>query len=317
MIHAVEPLDWVLLANVAAVAQGSELQVHLSAETPPRPSILTVSAAISPFTTYVAAVLDPGHLLLLRARPDHVHDMAAYYVCNIASGTATRLPVPGAFLAPDTIGIISRVDGDGYLVLALQHSAAGMAVLCFDSRTWTWSGFAVAVEGVPVGGGDRPRSSRVVSHGGRIAWVDLRRGFLFFDAHGQERTLRFIPLPTGRALAARTTGVDRLRCAALSQGVLRYAELIELDGPHVELWTFDEEDRTWLRGGSVRLDAGLHMDLPWIAVIHPHEDVVFVTMGSTIHAVDVRRGRVIAEGFFQLPPPESRSSYLVRAWELI
>lgn len=116
------------------------------------------------------------------------------------------------------------------------------------------------VEGVPVGGGDREWSGHdVVSHDGRVVWVDLTLGFLFFDVHREEHIMKFVPLPTGREVLAGSAGMDRIRCAALCQGVLRYAELVTLDALNLsvvvlELWSYNEEDRTWRRDRAVALE---------------------------------------------------------------
>lgn len=116
----------------------------------------------------------------------------------------------------------------------------------------------------------------------------------------------------------------------MSGGKLRYVQIHgDPDAPVVSTWALTEA-REWnperrvplpeIWADETYIDAMLPGTIPALALLHPADpDKLYFFLGSCIFAVDLRRGKVVEFGEFDMPEPTNllivRSSHLVHAWQ--
>ncbi|CAM0880624.1 unnamed protein product [Alopecurus aequalis] len=154
-----------------------------------------------------------------------------YYVCNAPSANATRLPDYGrGFLDDSCAGVIASPAGDGhYMVVELQplNGSDVATLLCFSSVTGQWEEKDVAY---PPRGGIWC-SDTVITHGGRLCWVDVSWGILSCDPFADEPVLDFVEIPEGKhrnnigCLHCADRELSTRRCVQVSDGLFRLVEL--------------------------------------------------------------------------------------------
>ncbi|KAF7036340.1 hypothetical protein CFC21_047039 [Triticum aestivum] len=351
---------WVILGSipsVSALPDAGDVSVALAA--PPRVSILTVSPRVFPdFPTprnfpFVLAA-DPSGLLLLQAnlrcaptrevinRPDHqgvtwkLTD-SRYFVLDTTTGSSFQLPDPEATIMHQALlGLLASPGGGGhYMVAELQpiFGSDEATLLCFSTEVGEWVEKRVHYPLPP-----RPLAPIcVVSHHGRLWWVDLSWGVITCDPFADEPVLGFVPFPPGRVLRYREGwGVtDKFRYVGVSGGKLRFVDMYmrKRAGAHtptVSVWTLgDPDSREWtleqeasfteIWGDESYKAAGLPEKMPTVALIHPkNPDVVYFFLKEHLFGVDVRARKVVECQVYGLvaPPSICLASRFVRAWEL-
>ena len=352
---------WVILGSVPRVSapeDGSDVSVALTA--PPRVSILTVSPTVFPepptphFFPFVLAA-DPSGLLLLQAnlkraltreivdRPGHQSvtwkdNTARYFVLDATTGSAFHLPDPQAGIRHQALlGLVASPSGGGhYMVTELQPiiGSEKATLLCFSTEVGEWVEKRVRYPLPP-----RPLSPIcVLSHHGRLWWVDLSWGVITCDPFADEPVLRFVPFPSGKVLACREAKgyTDMFRCVGVSGGKLRFVDTY-MDGrahaggtPKVGMWTLVDPDSTeWRLEHEARFTeiwadesykaTGLPSKVPRLALIHPkNPDVVYFFLEERLFGVDVRARKVVHCEVYGLvaPPSLCIATRFVRAWEL-
>jgi hypothetical protein len=255
------------------------------------------------------SVIDAFHA----TREDDVVGEPAFFLCDLATGNATRLPDPaGGSLLPMNVALLSHPSES--LIIGLQPGAvAGRATLvCFSTLTNAWRQMEL---GYTPGG--RPWDGHGVVTVGTttVVWVDLSFGLLSWDlASPESREILFRPLPDGRELPSGTLGLDKLRFVGVCAGLIRYADIT--DGG-VNYWTL--VDQHWrLDCRTTFAAAGLPQgELPVIAFIHPEEEgVTYFLLRARLFGVHVSSGKVVASELLRMeqPPVPLQSSRFLLPW---
>uniref|UniRef100_A0ACD5VEU4 Uncharacterized protein n=1 Tax=Avena sativa TaxID=4498 RepID=A0ACD5VEU4_AVESA len=352
---------WVILGSIPRVAapeDGSDVSVALTA--PPRASILTVSPRVFPdlptphFFPFVLAA-DPSGLLLLQAnlqcaltrqvidRPGNQSfawkdTTARYFVLDATTSSAFHLPDPQATIMHQALlGLVVSPGGGGHYMVAELQPIIGSdtaTLLCFSSEVGEWVEKSVRYP-LP----SRPLSPIcVLSHHGRLWWVDLSWGVITCDPFADEPVLGFVPFPPGKMMACREAKglTDMFRCVGVSGGKLRFVDTYmdrraHGDGaPTIAVWTLPDPDSTeWTLEHEARFteiwdhesykETGLPNKVPRLALIHPKDPaVLYYFLEERLFGVDVRARKVVHCEVYGLVAPPSLliASRFVRAWEL-
>ncbi|XP_020188084.1 uncharacterized protein [Aegilops tauschii subsp. strangulata] len=366
-----QPLSspWVILGSiprVSALADAGDVSVELAA--PPRVSILTVSPRVFPdpptprnFPFVLAA--DPSGLLLLQAnlhcaptreviRRPGLQELSwkfatsRYFVLDATTGSAFHLPYPEATIMHQALlGLLVSPRGGGHYMVAELQPIIGLdeaTLLCFSTEVGEWIEKTVHYPLPP-----RPLAPIcVVSHHGRLWWVDLSWGVITCDPFADEPVLGFVPFPPGRVLECREGwGVaDKFRYVGVSGGKLRFVDMYmgkragagaggggtPTPTPTVSVWTLgDPNSREWTLEQQASFTeiwadesykaAGLPEKIPIVALIHPkNPDVVYFFLEEHLFGVDMRARKVMECQVYGLvaPPSIRLASRFVRAWEL-
>ncbi|KAM0824495.1 hypothetical protein ACQ4PT_070161 [Festuca glaucescens] len=351
--------SWAILGSIPRVADGADVSLALTP--PPRVSILTVSPRVFPepitpqhFPFVLAA--DPSGLLLLQATlgrpwtreatlgPDGDYksvmwhnSLPRYFLLDPAAASAFQLPDPDAAVMHQALlGLIASPAGGGRYMVAELRPLIGSdkaTLLCFSSETGKWVSKCVHYP-LPA----RPLEPiNVLSHHGRLWWVDITWGVITSDPFADHPVLRFVPFPPGRVLGyGQASGVaDIYRCVGVSAGKLRFVDTIYMGPiiggtPDISVWTLPGPDATeWtlehqVSFGEIWADesykaTGLPVDIPALALIHPEDpDLVYFFLENHIFGVDVRARKVVDCKVYDLvaPPRCKVASRFVRAWKL-
>ncbi|KAM0878695.1 hypothetical protein ACQ4PT_034709 [Festuca glaucescens] len=353
------PSSWVILGSitrVSAAADGSDVSVELTA--PPRVSILTVSPRVFPepaTTHYFPFVLctDPSGLLLLQAnlgcpetqetiqrRRNHSTFLkywtSRYFVLDATTSSAFQLPDPEPAYAihhQAQLGLVLSPSGDGHYMVAEFQQIIGCekaTLLCFSSERGKWFEKKVdypvkARPWTPIG---------VVSHHGRLWWIDLSWGVINFDPFTNRPDLGLVPFPPGTVLDCREGwGVtDQYRYVGVSGGKLRFVDTYTRGGgtPKVSVWTLADPDSTeWtleheatfteIWADKTYKATRMPKKIPVLALIHPKNPrVVYFFLEKNLFGVDVRTRKVVECKVYGLvaPPSCHIASRFLRAWEL-
>ncbi|TVU09962.1 hypothetical protein EJB05_43461, partial [Eragrostis curvula] len=351
---------WVILGSVPRVCDDDELQqLSLDLAPPPRVSIVTVPWRVAPdpttganFPAFRAADPSAGLLLLVTTQgtlaaagrtmgddssghPTHVdHDvmLPAYFVCDLASATASRLPEPDVPVSYHRNQALTATPGGHYMVAHLGHiddaAADHATLLCFWSDTNEWVEKTLPL----LHDGPLPRkfgpSDCAITHDSRLWWVDLSRGILTCDPFADQPQMRFLPFPPGKSLPP-PKRIDKYRCVKVSAGKLRFLD-IDRRADKVTMWTLQANQQEWvlehqlsfqhLRADDSYKAAGLEEDSdPVLAFVHPtNPDVVYFFLEENLVAVDMRAIKVVDCDvcLLVLPPMKFVSSGFVIACEL-
>uniref|UniRef100_A0ACD5VD54 Uncharacterized protein n=1 Tax=Avena sativa TaxID=4498 RepID=A0ACD5VD54_AVESA len=356
--------SWVILGSVPRVAAadadlpaGADLSLTLPA--PPRVALLTIAPRIFPGRATsrnhpsIVAV-DASGLLLLHAdqgpatgptiidTPNRQEfcwrpTVAGYFVLDTNSASALPLPNPEYIMNPGHLGLIASPDGaaknNNYMVAELQTIMGGDTadLLCFSSQSGEW-----VSKDVPCTLPSRPLSpDSVVSHAGRLWWVDLSWCLVACDPFADAPALTVVKLPRGKALEYGEGGgvLDKYRCVGVSGGKLRFVDMYRncnasgaaqisvwtLAGPDSTEWTLEYEATF----GEICDDdsykaTGLPRKVPVLALIHPtYPDVVYFFLEKRMFGVDVRARKVLECELYDLVAPSSAdvSSSSLHAWQ--
>ncbi|TVU47916.1 hypothetical protein EJB05_07532, partial [Eragrostis curvula] len=359
------PPSWAILGSTPRVsAADSDLppgaHLALALTSPPRVSLLTIPPRIFLDAVTTTAhnrpsilAADPSGLLLLHSNqgratgPYRIRRCgyeqggwrefeADYFVLDAASASALALPDAELLSDKNTVGIMLAPGGGGHYVVAELQPIIGRGaravLLCFASDVGEWVMKDVSY----------PVPSRlwwpagVLSHYGRLWWVDLSFGLIACDPSVDAPSLAFVPLPSGKVLRYRgAAGVlDRYRHVGVSAGKLRFVDMYRNRDARgafkVSVWTLLDPDSTeWALEHEARFRdiwadqsykaAGLPVKLPVLALIHPmNPAVVYFFLDEYLFAVDLVACNVVECKAYELatPPGDVVSTRSVHAWEL-
>ncbi|KAE8784714.1 Zinc finger CCCH domain-containing protein 4 [Hordeum vulgare] len=355
--------SWVILGRVAKVSAadadlplGADLSLALPA--PPRVALLTIPPRIFPgrttsdnFPSVVA--VDRSGLILLHASqgpaagpavidlPDRKEVcwrpfVAGYFVLDSKSASAFPVPNSEHIMNPGRLGLIASPEGGGRFMLAELQPIAGSEqadLLCFSSQSGEW-----VRKSVPYPLPSRPLTPNgVVSHSGRLWWVDLSWGLLTCNPFADAPVLSFVPLPPRKALKYREdcAVLDKYRRVAVSRGKLRFVDLYKnrnsFGSAQISVWTLADPDSTeWTLEyeatfSEIYDDASfkatrLTRQLPVLALIHPRDpDVVYFFLDRHLFGVDVPDRKVVQCELYELVEElssEHIATRFVHAWRL-
>ncbi|KAK3147448.1 hypothetical protein QOZ80_3BG0282490 [Eleusine coracana subsp. coracana] len=349
--------SWVILGSIPRVSADlpPDADLALALSEPPRVSLLTIPPrlfpdAVTPRNYPSVRAADPSGLLLLHAnqgrakgptvidRPGHysfcwLEFVAGYFVLDTASASSLALPHPEYIMHPGHVGIIASPARDGaYMVAELQPIIGGVeaSLLCFsDVGEWVTKSVRYPVP-------PRPSAANgVVSHNGRLWWVDLSWGLITCDPFADAPVLTFVPLPPGKALEYNEAcGIlDKYRAIRVSAGKLRFVDMYRnrdnRGALKVSVWTLADPDATeWtLEHEASFADiwddptykaAGLPNKIPVLALIHPKEpDIVYFFLEEYLIGMDLRSHSIIGCEVYELvqPPRDLVATRFVHAWE--
>ncbi|TVU47913.1 hypothetical protein EJB05_07529, partial [Eragrostis curvula] len=371
--------SWVILDVVprvsAAAAEGQtgDDDIALALAAPPRVTKLTVGPRVFPSDPdtqarvpfpYVLAS-DPSGLLLAIAPPSkserapeeprvwrapdgtertvyigRVSD-PAYLVLDVPAGTASRVSDPDVQNS-SSLGVIAAPGGGGaYMVVEFQSMVGSRdaELICFSSETGEWVEKEVA--------NPLPRwiwtFYDVVSHDGKLWWVDRAAGILACDPFADEPDMAYVPLPeedgdddephSGCGYCSERMAATR-RVVKLSDGKFRCVEMgCARDGgaptltmrtlvdPATPKWTLEYQvNFAEIWAADSYKAAGLPEKAPVVALIHPKSpNVVYFFLEENIFGVDMPARKVVECAAHELDVASSKggaSSSCVLAWEL-
>ncbi|CAM0880938.1 unnamed protein product [Alopecurus aequalis] len=351
--------SWVILGSIPRVSTPADGDVSVALTAPPRVSILTVSPRVFPdpptphFFPFVLAA-DPSGLLLLQAnlrctqnreiihRPDNrsvcwKFFKRRYFVLDATTSSAFQLPDPEAtILNQALLGLVVSPGGGGHYMVAELQPIIGSkkaTLLCFSSEVGEWVEKRVHYPLPP-----RPWAPiRVLSHHGRLWWVDLTWGVITCDPFADEPVLGFIPFPPETVLKCREAwGVsDMYRYVGVSGGKLRFVDTYMgkrargNGAPTITVWTLDPDSMEWTLEHEARFTeiwadqsykaTRLPREIPTLALIHPkNPDVVYFFLEEHLFGVNMRARKVVECEVYGLvaPPSLCIANRFVRAWEL-
>ncbi|KAG2611112.1 hypothetical protein PVAP13_4KG140400 [Panicum virgatum] len=257
--------------------------------------------------------LDDTRLVVVRQfhRVDGVTTASAELVPSRAA------PAP-ALSNVGSVGLISY--DDDYIIAELQvrRGSDRVTLVSFESGIEGW--YAEEMES-PFAEEDRDREW--APHGAvcvetTLWWFDLSWGIISCDIEA-DHDLLFHPLPDGRALPMATPLMLTQRCIAVSQGRLRYVEVIvpeiggddddsgdDTEAARVCMWTmaFGPAGWRWEANFSVGFpeiwddasyrDTGLQRNVPIVATVCPTDpNLVYFTLKRHIFCVNVATHRVL------------------------
>ncbi|XP_004986834.2 uncharacterized protein LOC101762993 [Setaria italica] len=268
-----------------------------------------------------------------------------YAVLDVVSATAHRLPDHDIFNA-GCLGVIAApgAKASGFMVVEFQFivGGTGASLHCFSSQTGAWVEKDVR--------NPLPRwiwnFNNVVSHNGKLWWVDTAAGLLACDPFADNPDMAYVPLPENdddnRDDGARGCAcyycserqIATRRRVQLSNATFRCVQITSarktkdhahdtapatvtmrtLADPETAHWTLDYKvpfadiwaDHTYKA-------AGLPEKEPVLAFIHPNNpDVLYFSLDDYLFAVDMRAKKLI-----ECEAHESGvSSSSLLAWEL-
>ncbi|XP_044972333.1 uncharacterized protein LOC123439708 isoform X2 [Hordeum vulgare subsp. vulgare] len=363
------PPAWIILGAVPRVSELDDADLSLALAAPPRISVLTVPPRVSPIQAdptsracpWVLTADPASGLLLLSAPPPPPtptpprpatfcngvrlaevgyikRQPPTYFVCDVTSATAFRLPQPGRDPSglPEEInalnlGVVAAPGAGGgagrYMVVEFRYMFADQhaTLLCFSSDTGEWEWKPVHN---PLGRWIWGRDG-VVAHDGKLWWVDLAGGLIFCDPFADAPVLDIVPLPesdchvsdascahcAGRSMAYR-------RFVQVSAGKFRWVEWSshrDDEAPMtVTMWTLnDPEAKEWvLEYKKVSFQeiwaddsykaAGLTEKNPTFALVHPmNPDVLYFFLEEQLFGVDLRAKRVVECSVYEMVVPPS------------
>ncbi|KAK3164991.1 hypothetical protein QOZ80_1AG0027520 [Eleusine coracana subsp. coracana] len=319
---------WVILCTVPRVQDDGAADLSLSLATPPRvpagPCILSndPSGLLFLLTPPPASPDDPPAPSYLFPDPDNLggevlrYRTPWFFVLDVPSATASRVHDPaGRVSNPGNIGVIAA-PGGGYVLAEFQPHPVGYddeaTLLRFSSRTAKWVAKDVAN---PPPGWTWTFSQEVVSHAGKLWWVDSEAGLLTCDPFAARPTMTYIPLPGRRARGGRCrccsklqSGVRRVvylsdgkfRCVEIgcpSQGVAQTVTVRTLAQPRPDPaeWTMDYRmSVAELWADDTFKAAGLPEKGPAVMLVHSKDPrIVYLGVENYLLAVDMRARKVL------------------------
>ncbi|OEL28590.1 hypothetical protein BAE44_0010391 [Dichanthelium oligosanthes] len=221
--------DWILINTIAVAGRNSNvttatdrtrngkiIEVSLSLEHPPHPSIVFVHSSDMNMCVPPDIIYTVEDLLLLAVSmgsgPSSISpDDCDYFIYRAHNSCPSlqRLQRPHPYFNDNDVGLLPRSDGQ-YTIAALitTHSLNHYQLYVFHSQIQSWSCSTVSVEAPqqPFPVKIPRRSIRIHRHltstvitiggkGGTIGWVDHWRGILFCDVLDDKPSLRGVPLP--------------------------------------------------------------------------------------------------------------------------
>ncbi|EES02160.3 hypothetical protein SORBI_3003G001800 [Sorghum bicolor] len=343
------PPIWAILRTLLRVSDDADLpdgaDISLALAAPPRLSHLTVSTRVSPadpdphariHSPHVLAADASGLLLAITPPPlsaqdpgeERVHrgpdgvqrtftisyiSKPDYAVLDLASATAHRLPAHDIFSAA-CLGVIAAPARD-LMVVEFQSMLGGdrASLHCFSSHTGAWVTKPVR--------NPLPRwiwnFHDVVSHSGKLWWVDTAAGLLACDPFADTPDMAYAPLP--RMIASRRVvqlSNDSFRCVHITparHGTAPTVTMRTLANPETADWTLDYQvSFADIFADDTYKAAGLPDKEPVVALIHPtNPDVLYCLLDGHLFGVDVRARKVVeCEAHGMAPDSVSSSSVL-------
>ncbi|EAZ11204.1 hypothetical protein OsJ_01057 [Oryza sativa Japonica Group] len=321
------PPSWVILSceprvcgDDTVLPQGADVALSLAA--PPRVAVLSVSRRVSPAevdpcarckSPFVLALDPSAGLVLLVAppppSPDDSGDLRSwtdrdgnertfrvsliprplYFVCDVAAATASHVPDPERLIFNNDLGVIAAPGGGrgSYMVVEFQFIVSGdeATLLRFSSETGLWEKKRV----------NNPlprwiwRFFDVVSHAGKLCWVDTAAGLLFCDPFVDEPHMEYVPLP--RVDLPPEHNGDCRGCGYCAERALASRRYVQLsDGK------FSESYKA----------AGLPEKAPVLALVHPkNPDMVYFFVKDQLVGVDLRAKEVLEYETHKMTVPEN------------
>ncbi|OEL35649.1 hypothetical protein BAE44_0003333 [Dichanthelium oligosanthes] len=331
--------SWVILGTAPRVAAAAELQPGHDARIT-SPCVLAADPSAGLFLVLAPpSVSDrpPTEARVFRGpdgveRTIHVGRIPnpAYFVLDVPSAAASRVPDPDVLNAA-SVGVIAAPGGGGFMVVEFQNIVGfdEATLVCYSSETGEW--FKTYV--------DNPLPSwiwsfdDVISHDGKLWWVDLAKGLLACDPFADQPDVAYVPFPKrgghggarhGCSYCSQRKAASR-RCVQVSDGKFRCVEMScpSQDGaPKFTMHTLvDPETAEWtleycasfaeIWADDSYKAAGLPMkEAPKVALIHPkNPDVVYFFVKEHLFAVNMQIKKVVEDG-------GASSSSCVLAWEL-
>jgi hypothetical protein len=358
---------WVLLCRaisaepLAAGAAAGAPDFTLPVAPPPGVAILAAGRSAHPDPNrldgcpwIIAAVPDfllahfgvePSIGLCFGDNPSGTHLVVARHFGRAADGriitaSAERVPDdrPGQLSNIFSLGLVSNADGSFTIAELQVHRGSDRATLVsFHSGYQEWYGDDVES---PLPAEDRNREwapHGAVSLETTVWWFDLSWGIISCDMVGDADALLFHPLPPNRALPAATPVMLERRCITVSQGYLRYLEIIREAGTAaaVHMWTmgFGRGGWEWGKTYSVSFEEIWNDDsyretqlprrVPMLAAVCPSEPrLVYFALNMRIFGVHMHGRRVVQEGPYNLVVnnatlgPETPAGRFLLPWHL-
>jgi hypothetical protein len=189
-------------------------------------------------------------------------------------------------------------------------------LLCFSSKVEEW-----AYKSVRYPHPSRVLSSNgVLSHAGRLWWVDLSWCLLTCDPFADAPVLSLVPLPEGKALKhLEAVLLDKYRCVGVSGGKLRFVDMygnISTSGAQrISVWTLADPDSTeWTLEYEATFGeiwdnvtykaTALPRKIPVLALIHPmNPDVVYFFLDEHMLGVNLSARKVVECEVYELVEP--------------
>ncbi|KAM0823261.1 hypothetical protein ACQ4PT_070982 [Festuca glaucescens] len=263
--------------------------------------------------------------------PEHSPETTRF-LCNPLTGQLTRLPdiVTGPRQGGHHMGVLTQADRghgppDRFAVAELEGN---MMPRFLSDTPGDWEVAVTAPCKLPLARRvffERGKQDQeAFAFGGRLWWVDLTWGAISADAFSEQPEPRFVELPRGSVLPARSTvptgrmlrtieegdalrrcALGRYRRMGVSDGRLRYVEVWDREPFVLSLFSLDDEGSAWKLEHRVVLSRlWVDGDHPWlplpekttpqIVALDPlNGDLIYLMVGTHVVVVDMNREKVI------------------------
>ncbi|KAF0917605.1 hypothetical protein E2562_020976 [Oryza meyeriana var. granulata] len=293
--------SWVILDREAracggglVLPEGADVSLELAA--PPGVTVLTVSPRVLPTDDNAGPwvqALDPSAGLVLLG----FLLRRGYLVFDIAAATASHVPYPKGHILTEDLGVIAAPGGGGnYMVVEFRPRVGDDDGIlhCFSSETGRWEEKDV----------DNPLPSwkwnfdDVVSHDGKLWWVDNAAGLVFCDPFAVEPDMVYVPLdPTPEDDEDYLNDRQRVEMSPASNGAAPELSVRTLVDPETAEWTLEYAVSfadIWVSDSYKATELPEKAPRLMGAFVHPkNPDVVYFFLEEHLLGVDLRARKVV------------------------
>ncbi|XP_052148177.1 uncharacterized protein LOC127767015 [Oryza glaberrima] len=298
--------------------------------------ILRKASSVSPISVRV-----PGFAATVSSSPF----VASYIIVDQINNIARCLPNSEILAYPANAGIlfIPSNTGGRFVVAQIRLMDGGgnrVSLLRFESHVGRWSMDRIRLPTTL----DRFNPDCVLSHNGRLWWVDLSYGLISWDPLIKPPALSFIQLPPGKSLPARDPeppDIHRHRFVKVSGGNLRFVDMdhrnvdnlgmrnlsvwtlvAQADNSDSMRWVPNYDNITFLQIWGLKdyKIARLPKTLPVLAFFHPKAPCIYFRLQNSLFGVDLEKEILVdVHNSYNTaqPLPNLVSSQSFHSWELL
>ncbi|KAM0860034.1 hypothetical protein ACQ4PT_046804 [Festuca glaucescens] len=243
---------------------------------------------------------NPAGSFVVLPLPGFVPGVAAefFMATDAAVRVPERLDVPDVW-SIKSVGFLSRLGADGveYVIAELQSvndadEIANLLRFRLGSAAWVQ-------DKVNCIGFNPSCTDQVISHQGKLWWVDLRNGLVGCDPFQFHPVLVFLDLPNGVTRReddeSECNDIAKKRYVTVSAGMLRFLQVTGDSGIAkiaVMMWTLvsdpDTRSTSWLPEFMIDTGKIWPCEIPVLAIVHPDKaELVYFFVEGKLVSVDI------------------------------